>query len=251
MGTEFYKGTEHYTNIDGSYFEVKFEGAGIKWYGVKSPNCGKAQVYINDVLVDTVDCYQANREVTVLFDSDDYYVLNLMADEHKLKVVLIGNGYITTDRFDIKIPAYVPEVPNTDWISIDDSNIGTGINQVTYSANWTSFRGAEFYNTTEHYTNIAGSYFEVKFDGTGIKWYGVNDASCGRADVYIDGRLVDVIDGYKSNREVGAILFDSDDYNLELASGIHTLKVVVRSDKHISSTGNFITADRFDIKINL
>lgn len=90
-----------------------------------------------------------------------------------------------------------------------------------------------------------GTSCEIEFEGTGISLLGSWNIDGGRADVYIDNKLIKNIDVY-FREEAGkydvnrAHIF----HMLGLPKGKHVLKLVVSEDKNPASTGNKIWIQR-------
>jgi len=57
MNKEYYDSTASVAGAAGSQVEFIFKGSDIYWRAVKGPDCGKADVYLDNVLQQTVDCY--------------------------------------------------------------------------------------------------------------------------------------------------------------------------------------------------
>lgn len=107
-----YQGTWHsgtsfrYTyNASGSSATYTFNGHGIEWYGVTGSDHGMAAVYIDDELVQTVDCYTEDRqEDTLIFKID-----NLSSGQHTIKIVSLDQrNPLTTNTF-VEIYKFIVE----------------------------------------------------------------------------------------------------------------------------------------------
>lgn len=121
---------------------------------------------------------------------------------------------------------------------VDDTNAG-----IAYSGTWTAGSpNAAYYNNTIHWSATAGSFTEYVFNGTSAKWYASKNADQGKADVYVDGALDATVDLYSATTIGSASVYTK----TGLASGSHTIKVVVRSDKNASSGGYYVTVDAFE-----
>ncbi len=99
-----------------------------------------------------------------------------------------------------------------------------------------------YYLQDAHYSNIAGSYAEFKFTGTGVRWIGKKSNDHGKADIYIDGVFDSTVDTYSATDILQAICYQK----TGLTSGEHILRIVVRNDKHASSTDYYSDWDAFD-----
>ncbi|QHW33095.1 hypothetical protein GZH47_21340 [Paenibacillus rhizovicinus] len=125
--------------------------------------------------------------------------------------------------------------------TIDDSVTGTGLNQFEYVGTWTATSGSGTkYNGGDHYSLTTNNYYQVDFNGTGIKLYGSKDAHHGIAAVSIDGGTEVDVDFYAASRADNALLWTSP----TLPAGNHSVKVRVKGTKNASSTGYVVTADR-------
>ena len=76
-----------------------------------------------------------------------------------------------------------------------------------------------------HYTNTNGS-IEYTFEGTGIKWFGEKVFNRGKAEVFIDGESMGVIDQYDQGVLYQQLIWEVKD----LPEGTHTIKIVNLSE---------------------
>ncbi|MEU6352653.1 beta-galactosidase [Streptomyces sp. NPDC047072] len=114
-----------------------------------------------------------------------------------------------------------------------------------YAGSWshvanTSYTGGD-YKHTESFSNKAGDSLTVPFDGTAIRWIGSKTNNHGNADVYLDGTKVATVDD--SGSENQAVVFQK----TGLASGSHTLKIVVTGTHSSGSTDNYVAIDAIDV----
>lgn len=100
---------------------------------------------------------------------------------------------------------------------IDISN-----NAFQFGSGWTGENGSQFVGGTNKWANT-GSEFTVNFTGSKIYLIGTRDPNHGKAEIYIDGQLVDTIDTSASARALGQCIYESPD----LKDGEHTLKLKV------------------------
>ncbi|WP_329126268.1 right-handed parallel beta-helix repeat-containing protein [Streptomyces sp. NBC_01465] len=82
-----FKGSENYTARAGDYVQYSFTGQGIRYLGMKQPNMGKVDVYIDGALTQTgIDAYASTVTKQVpLFESTE-----LATGPHTIKVVCAG-----------------------------------------------------------------------------------------------------------------------------------------------------------------
>ncbi|KAH9989092.1 copper radical oxidase [Russula compacta] len=86
---------------------------------------------------------------------------------------------------------------------------------VHYKGTW-----ADTYSS--RYTTQQGASFSLSFTGTGVEWFGGTGPRHGKADVYIDGQLVQRVDSYAQAEHSQQRLF----WEFDLAYQKHTIKVV-------------------------
>ncbi|MFC9930518.1 RICIN domain-containing protein [Streptomyces sp. NPDC127190] len=82
-----FKGSESYTNRAGDYVQYAFTGSGVRYLGMKQPNMGKVDVYLDGTLAQSgIDAYASTVTKQVpLFEKTD-----LAAGSHTIKVVCTG-----------------------------------------------------------------------------------------------------------------------------------------------------------------
>ncbi|MGW5611939.1 RICIN domain-containing protein [Streptomyces sp. NPDC003753] len=82
-----FNGSEKFTNRAGDYVQYAFTGSGVRYLGMKQPNMGKVDVYIDGALAQAgIDAYASTVTKQVpLFEKTD-----LAAGPHTIKVVCAG-----------------------------------------------------------------------------------------------------------------------------------------------------------------
>jgi beta-glucanase (GH16 family) len=99
----WYGGTIHASATQGSSSSMVFNGTSVKLYGRKARWCGIMDIYIDDILVDTVDTYSYyTLEQQLLYEDT-----SLSSGEHTIKVVCKRdksssaiNYFVHVDRFE-------------------------------------------------------------------------------------------------------------------------------------------------------
>jgi len=127
--------------------------------------------------------------------------------------------------------------------SINDSYIGTGINQLSYTGSWTQNQDAAAYLSDEHYTNTVNDAYTVSFSGMQAKIYTTKDPKHGIAGVSIDGGAEVPVDLYAATRANQVLVYTSP----MLTQATHTLKVRVTGTKNASASDYYLVADKLDI----
>ncbi|RKP48936.1 hypothetical protein D7Z26_21510 [Cohnella endophytica] len=117
----------------------------------------------------------------------------------------------------------------------NDSATGTGMNQIEYSANWSSASGCSIcYNNDEHFSNVTGSTATIRFTGNQIKIYSSLDPSHGKIGFSLDGGTEKLVDLYESVRHWNVVSYLSP----ILDDGPHTLTIRVTGQKKIGKDAN-------------
>jgi len=112
-----------------------------------------------------------------------------------------------------------------------------------FTGNWETFKQKSWDGKSENnqsmYAGSKGDEIEFSFDGTGVSLMGNWVKEGGKADVYLDGKLHRSIDTYYhySNQEHRGISLW---HVFQLSPGRHTVKVVVKGEKHKESLGSNI-----------
>ncbi|WP_405774594.1 RICIN domain-containing protein [Streptomyces sp. NBC_01538] len=123
------------------------------------------------------------------------------------------------------------------WAYVDDKDSG-----LTYSSGWSNWNDAQDFKGSENYTSRAGDSVQYSFTGSGVRYLGMKQPNMGKADVYIDGTLVQSgIDAYASTVTKQVPLFERTD----LAAGPHTIKVVCTGTKNAASSNTVCALDAF------
>lgn len=131
-------------------------------------------------------------------------------------------GYAHFNRTQMTAKTDIP-VWNGVTVGFQDTTTKQGtLNKVFYTGNWSS--------NSSNTWGTNGASFEIAFKGTEIRLYGITNPSNGKADVYLDGKLVGEAN-YLNNSEIHQQVWSAE--NLEDKE--HTLKVVAK-DKYTSFT---------------
>jgi hypothetical protein len=115
------------------------------------------------------------------------------------------------------------------------------------SSNWERASGGSL-----TWTNHPGDAAEYRFEGNAITWVGKRCPACGQADVYVDGVLDTTVETY---------LPDQHPFRVDLQGGWqtpvyqrswsekgrHTLRIVVKPDRNMLSTGHRVFLDSLQV----
>ncbi len=109
--------------------------------------------------------------------------------------------------------------------------------ETAYSGSWDNADSAGYGESRAKESRAPGSTVEFSFSGSEVYWRAVKGPDCGKADVFIDGRLHATVDCYaqRATPDQFALI------EMGLASNqSHTIRVVVRPDKNPLSKGTAI-----------
>jgi len=122
--------------------------------------------------------------------------------------------------------------------------VGAGSPEMKYSGAWADEVNANSYEGKTKSCSAANGIVEFSFEGSDVYWRTVRSPVSGKADVYIDGAFRRTVDCY-SPRSTTCEEF------LYIRTGLaphekHTIKVVVRGEKHPKSGGTAIDHIAFE-----
>lgn len=127
-------------------------------------------------------------------------------------------------------------------ISINDSTVGTGLHQFEFSNGWTPEGGYHelYYLGNDHYSNIAGSTYSMRFSGTQVKLYGTKASFGGLAAVSIDGGPEVSVNFYAQARTDQTLVYTSP----LLTGGEHRVTLRVTGARGPGATDSVASIDR-------
>lgn len=246
----------HYAETNGAAFEYTFTGTGVDWVTETHESQGEAEVYLDGVLVDTVDTHgdpAQGRGVQQVV----YSVRDLSEGAHTLRVVKKSGQFMLLDRIDV-VRASLLDVNGVvfDRAAAEDATVhilrdpgelvgiyrdGTPLGDADYTqegdavtlaatylaalpggATTLEFRFRGDRNDDVHWSADDGASVELTFRGTAVTVSGPIAPDQGEVEVYIDGKLVDTVDVH------GAVRLTQHEWfsKTGLKKGGHTLRLV-------------------------
>ena len=128
------------------------------------------------------------------------------------------------------------------WEIIDDAD-----SRVKYSSGFrVNAKNAKRYNGTGHNYNAEGATVDLTFTGIGIEIFGGMQYQHGKAEIYIDGTLVETIDTYQATEVLSTRIFKSG----VLEDKEHTLQIKIIADKSEAAQGTYTDVDYFRVTQN-
>ena len=229
-------GTLATSYTSGDYVDFPFYGNSIAWVGPFSQQAGVADVYLDGIFQQRVDQW---REGKTSPRNLIYYRGDLPLGNHILRLVARGPviEHCPGNWSCSPLPARGPTL--VDALVVNPDYVDNTSSEIIYAFYWEHLNDATSLNVSESRSNINGSYFSYNFTGTNVAWIGTTRPNAGRADVYLDGKLVSSVELYSPAINHNQTLFSQSNLNL----GSHTLQVIVRPDRHNSATDNYVSLD--------
>jgi hypothetical protein len=218
-----------------------FTGTRIDWLGLRGPQTGIANVYLDEVLSATIDAYSPSEQTSaVLFSAGSLtpgpHTLVIDIPNPRVKNNASTDYFVVVDAFDVTVgPApFTTRMEETDPA-------------VTYAGRWTYGNTARAWSggtaaVATRPNALATATFN--FSGTGVRVIGLKAPITGLANVYLDGVFMTTIDTYSATEHVGAALFTA----TGLAAGAHTLIVEATGTKNPQATYSLVFIDAFDVQ---
>ncbi|MFJ4253494.1 X2-like carbohydrate binding domain-containing protein [Microbacterium sp. NPDC090003] len=253
-----YQDDVHYSEANGSAFEYSFVGTGIDWFTETHSSQGEAEIYLDGVLVDTVDTFQADGRGV---QQQVYSVRDLPNGSHTLRVVKKSGQFMLNDRLDIvqegvidvdhlafdraapadavvtllRDPSELQSISRDGTTLVDGTDYTIADDEITFASGFLAalpdgdsglelrFRGD--FRDDVHATADDGAAVSFTFSGKSLTLIGATGPDQGTAEIYLDGNLVDTVDLHSDARLTQQVLFTLDG----VKKGEHTIKVVKTS----------------------
>ncbi|MDY0086986.1 MAG: L,D-transpeptidase family protein [Coriobacteriia bacterium] len=230
-----------YSKSAGASMTLHFRGTRIAWVAPVGPSYGRAETYIDGKLMNRVNLYApeyAHQKVV--------WQLSGLADTaHTLTVRVTGQkdarstgAIVVVDAFDVASDAASAAAIYGARVRAEESDTRL-VRQGTWVAGATSAASAKGYA----YSKSAGASMTLHFRGTRIAWVAPVGPSYGRAETYIDGKLMNRVNLYAPEYAHQKVVWQLSG----LADTAHTLTVRVTGQKDARSTGTIVVVDAFDV----
>ncbi|MDG0812811.1 discoidin domain-containing protein [Cohnella rhizosphaerae] len=229
-GSGQYNNDVHYMSGNDDYFEYTFNGTGVQFIGDLQATHGTADVYIDDVFQQTVDCYRVSTLAQqVLFSKS-----GLTSGTHTIKVVKKSGSYINVDA----IKVFTSAVPTSELVPVATTfkhNDTDG--KILYSGlswGYDRDRGVGEFKDDIHFMTENNDYFEFTFTGTGVSYITDKRSNSGTVDIYIDGVFQQTVNCFNTSTLVQQSVYTK----TGLTAGTHTIKGIKKS-------GTYVDVDAF------
>jgi len=206
--------------LAGATATYTFRGRGVTWYTMTGPAQGKAEVSIDGRSKGVFDQYASATHFRV-----PRTFKGLAGGEHTITVTVLGRGSAkATDQ----------------RVSVDAFAVGDDVvAKPELEPSWRIARTPDSSDGAFAVSDLAGASVTLRFAGSAVDWYTVRGPDQGRAQVFIDGKLVKTVDGYAPERTFGVVRSFGG-----LADGAHTLRIVVTGTSRRAASGSLVTIDR-------
>jgi hypothetical protein len=240
-----------YSTGYGAIATIRFTGTQINVFGIKGPTGGQAAFSVDGGVPVAVDTFALPLAVSLVYSSGA-----LTSGAHVLQITNLHTRNAASTGFNVGFdraevvtdPVPPPPPPPVGTaLTIEDTAIGTGNNQVSYTTGWMPCTGCVLsHNNSIYYTSGTGAVATVRFNGTQIDVYGLKGPANGFGTFRIDGAQPVTIDAYAPASSI-TLLYSSP----ILSVGAHSLTFTNEGRRNVTSTGNNIGFDRAEVTTGL
>ena len=230
-----------YIREDGATVWFPFTGDSVTYQALAYSGAGQARVFIDDELRGTFDL-DSSTTVTRTFSFD-----NLGSGPHVLHVEPY-RGHATVDAFIVPgvAPFYTPPSP-AGIVRYEEDAPELRYNSVPYTQTATSWAAYEPNWASEEYcagSKTLNDTVSLNFTGTWVRVGWVTEQNAGKAEVWVDGVSLGVVDTYSSTDGILTM-----DYT-GLASGVHTMTVTVLDQRNAASSDDYVFLDYVETEVS-
>jgi hypothetical protein len=202
----------------GAEATLTFKGTSVSWIGMRGPQTGVANVYLDGAFQAVVDTAAPHEYQGVVFAAT-----GLAPAQHTLRIENVSGAPVIVDAFDVR-----SRVEETDPA-------------VAYTGTWTREHTDKTWSGTSPNTGTGtgslswGGQARFTFNGTGVTWIGLRGPQTGTARVYVDDVFAADVNTNAANETVQVPLFT----RTGLSEGTHSIT--------IESNGSLVPVDAFDV----
>ncbi|MFC3804320.1 hypothetical protein [Cohnella sp. GCM10012308] len=224
--------TEKFNYTAGGYAQFSFTGSQIRVIGKYGGNQGKADFYVDGALqASDVDLYAPDA----LYRQVLFAKTGLTDAAHTVKVIVKGTKNVAATNTNVVIDRF--EYGTSLATKLDDRHAS-----VAYTGGWGQWSDASDYAGTETFGSAGGNGAQLTFTGTAVRVISNFGSNQGRANIYVDGKLVRTVDLYSAVKKYQQIIYSTAD----LAPGSHNVKVEVDRTKNAAASDYNVVIDAFE-----
>ena len=197
---------------------VEFTGSAVRWIGQRGRARGIAEVRIDGVLIDTVDTYAPSySSQVVLFQAEDLPegTKTLTITSTGANAAVDGTPVILIDAIEAVALGDPPPLPPPLVTYQNDDGL------LTYDGTWFSWSHPSQSGGSATVTSSVGASFSFTVNGEHARWMSQRGPARGRAEVRINGELVDTVDCYAPNYQSRVAVWE----RTGLPAGPHTVEI--------------------------
>lgn len=208
----------------GASVSFDFRGRKITWFTVTGPSQGEAKVTIDGRSRGSFDQFASATHFKVARRFS-----GLSAGDHTITVTALGRRGSRSAADDL--------------VAVDAFETAAGLTaQPQLDASWRTRRVSAASGGSLAESDLAGASVSFTFAGSGVDWVTFRGPDQGRANVFIDGTLVQTVDGYAPAPTSGVLRSFAG-----LADGVHTIRIVVEGSARRAASDTRVSIDRFDV----
>jgi len=181
-----------YSRTAGASARTAFWGTGVTWIAPVGPNRGRARVYVDGVSAGTVDLYRSAAATGQAV----FTTAGLSDARHTLRIVVLGSRNASSTASNVHVDALDIEGTPAGVGPIPGARVQDGDPKLYRKGRWSTFKRSGAFGGTVAMTTVRDAGCVVRFRGTGVTWYGRKNALGGRAEIWLDGRRVAIVDQY-------------------------------------------------------
>ncbi len=227
-----WKGSYGRSSTNGASVTITFNGTRLDWIAMKGTTTGIADVYLDDVFVQTINL--ANP--TAVYQQKVWSTGDLSNGIHRVRIVRssasASGKYLTIDAVDV-----LGTIVGTRRIEQTDTRLA-------YAGTWATFATSGASGGSYRQTSNSGASVTVEFNGTYLAWIATRGTALGAAWVSIDGADATRIDLAATTTAHQQKVWNTG----ELVLGDHLVKIW-RDTANVA--GKYISIDAFDLEGSL
>lgn len=204
------------SSTPGDYAEYTFNGKGLKLLTKTANDGGTIDIYIDNQLVSSFNAHSSDPAYRVVA----YETKSLAPGTHTVRIE--------------NASASGSERVHVDYIQVYDmTNIDSNNANIAYTGNWNHVDQAGNYYESVSYSGATNAAATYSFYGSEVKLFGKKGPGMGKLKVFIDEVQAALVDTYSAQTEYQQLLYE----NTALATGNHTVKMVIAGQKNAASSG--------------
>ncbi len=227
-----------YSGIANSSVTSVFNGTGVAWVGTKGPQFGKAEVYIDQELLKTVDLYSPATQ----YKRTLYTHTNLSPGAHTITVKVLRTRTSRSAGYLVGIDALDVYNGELQQATAPLARFEDTEPQYVLLGEWKPFGNAAYSAGRHLYTAQPKARFYATFYGSEVRWIGNASPGYGWATVRIDGgpaqKVVITTDGHEYQK----LLFERTGLSQAQA---HT--IMIEASGH-GGTDAYTAVDAIDVR---